>query len=256
MEEKINESSNNTLIGFIIFFSLFLFFIIFLFIYDNYNGNNIIYNQIDSVDNYNIINKVDDNKLLNIKNILEDELFINLIVNKTNISDINNNDLLNYFIELAIKQSQYNSATNIAKEVINDLHKESLFKNISITHTNIIKNNNIYYNYINDYYIRENINHFIENLPKSIIVDIFDIKKLNNYYYISYKYAFIKDNKVYPSYIDAINNVNIIKENYINNDNYEMLKKELKNNSNLKTYTYKLEEENNKFILKEFNVNK
>ena len=139
------ENDNSTLIILTIFFSVFLICIIVMFVYERFTNSvkedNNIYNNV--VENDNIIINLEDKNIGNIKIMLEDDFFLDLIISRKNLNEINNNDLLYYLIKLIESQSQFGKIDNVPINIINDIHKDSLFKNINFNHDNIIINNKL-----------------------------------------------------------------------------------------------------------------
>lgn len=269
MLDDRESNSNNSLMFLTIFFLLFLFFVIGIFVYDRFtNGtlgeqinsgktNNIV--EEDNKDNSNII--IEDKDLESIKIRLEDDFFLDSIISKNNIKDITNNDLLYYLIKLTESQSQFGKVDNVPINIVEDIHKESLFKDIKFNHDNINIDNKLLWVYNKDLniYVKNNVTKDKNIIP--IFIKLDNVKKENNSYILSYKYGLksISDNKIYGSYNDLINKVNPLQVDNANNK--EVLKQQLNNNYNnikdkLSTYNYIVEVNDNNYILKDFNINK
>ena len=265
MTDNNEYKSNDTLIFITIFFSIFLIIVIGIFVYDLFvNGsieeqsnkyNNIVENKED-----NIIINLEDTNLENIKIRLEDSFFLDLIISRKNLNEINNNDLLYYLIKLTESQSQFGKVDNVPIKIIEDIHKDSLLSNINFIHSDINIDIKLLwvYNKESNIYIKNNINK--DNIIIPIFIKLDNVKKENNKYILSYKYGFknINDNNIYGSYEDSLNKINSIY--FDNSNNIEVLKQELNNNFNnikdkLKTYNYVVENINNQYILKEFYIN-
>lgn len=265
MIEK-NES-NSSLIFLTIFFSIFLIIVIGIFIYDRFTNGTLeeqLNNQNVIMDN-NEDNDIDiseeDKELENIKIRLEDSFFLDLVISKNNINEINNNDLLYYLIKLTESQSQFGKVDNVPINIVEDIHKESLFKDIKFNHDNINIDNKLLWVYNKDLniYVKNNVTKDENIIP--IFIKLDNVKKENNSYILSYKYGLksISDNKIYGSYNNLINKVNPLQVD--NSSNKEVLKQQLNNDYNnikdkLSTYNYIVEVNDNNYILKDFNINK
>lgn len=255
------ENDNSTLIILTIFFSVFLICIIVMFVYERFTNSvkedNNIYNNV--VENDNIIINLEDKNIGNIKIMLEDDFFLDLIISRKNLNEINNNDLLYYLIKLIESQSQFGKIDNVPINIINDIHKDSLFKNINFNHDNIIINNKLLwvYNKESNIYVKNNISNEDNIIP--IFIKLDNLKKENNIYIFSYKYGFknIDNNNIYGNYDDCLNKLNSI---YVDNsNNKEVLVQKLNKNYNnikdkLNTYNYIVELNNNGYVLKGFYI--
>ena len=258
------ENDNSTLITLTIFFSIFLICVIGMFVF--YRIKN--FSKLSDKNKINSIIKQENTNVIYLENIdleviiskLEDKNFIDLIMSKNNISEITNNELLYYLIKVTELHSQFGKVDNIPISVIDDIHNDSLFKNIVYKHNNVILNNNLLwaYNEENNIYVKNYIDKEFIVIPFFVRLDEINISD-NNQYKISYKYAFknINDNNVYGSYIDCLNRTNSI---YFSNNsnNNELLKQELNLHYNdikekLNTYNYVVKNDNDKFILLDFN---
>ena len=184
-----------------------------------------------------------------------------LVISKNNINEINNNDLLYYLIKLTESQSQFGKVDNVPINIVEDIHKESLFKNIKFNHDNINLDNKLLWVYNKDLniYVKNNVTKDENIIP--IFIKLDNVKKENNSYILSYKYGLksISDNKIYGSYNNLINKVNPLQVD--NSSNKEVLKQQLNNDYNnikdkLSTYNYIVEVNDNNYILKDFNNNK
>lgn len=260
--EYNKENANSTLILLTIFFSIFLFLVVGLFVFERIkdfstsvnNQNNNTMNE----ENTNVI-YLENNELEVIKSKLEDSNFIELMILKNNINEINNNELLYYLIKVTESQSQFGKIDNVPINVINDIHKDSLFNNYNFNHDNIVLNNKLLwvYNRENNIYVKNNIDREVNIIP--IFVKLDNVINDNNSYILSYKYGFknIDDNNIYGSYIDCLNKVNSVYS--YNTNNKEVLKQKLNQNYNnikdkLNTYNYIIEVKNESLTLKDFYI--
>ena len=242
---------------------LIVFIVFILFIHNiknltnNNNGNKT--NTIIKEENTNVIH-LESNNLEVIKSKLEDSNFIELMMSKKNINEINNNELLYYLIKVTESQSQFGKIDNVPYNIIEDIHKDSLFNNYIFNHDNIVLNNKLLwvYNKDSNIYVKNNADKDINIIPIFVRLDEINISNSNEYK-LSYKYGFknINDNNIYGSYIDCLNKTNPV---YLDNtNNIEVLKQNLIHNyynlnDKLNTYNYIIEEKNKSLSLKDFYI--
>lgn len=258
------ENDNSTLIILTIFFSIFLVCVVSVFVFYRIkslskNNDDNKPNTINKEENTNVI-YFENNNFMFIISKLEDSNFIELMMSKNNINEINNNELLYYLIKVTESQSQFGKIDNVPINVINDIHKDSLFNNYNFNHDNIVLNNKLLwvYNKNSNIYVKNNIDKDINIIPIFVRLDEINISDSNEYK-LSYKYGFknINDNNIYGSYIDCLNKKNPV---YLDNtNNIEVLKQNLNQNYNnikdkLNTYNYIIEVNNNSYTLKDFYI--
>lgn len=240
---------------------------------DNKEENN--ENNIQNDSNNNSNDETNNISLKTYENIITNDLAY--LLGKKSLSELTNQDILRMLFE--IYKNQYGFPSSFDKTELNNIHSNSVLRNIEIKHENFSDYSILYdysssplFDYNNNVYTYANTGHSYESV-KIINKELVEQSEKDNEITLSYKFVFLKQSEDMPTYLKLYYTINDIKNNnsfkeysyYSINDEashyitLENIKKYIKNNydsikNNLKTYNYTFKIENENIILKEFNV--
>lgn len=209
---------------------------------NNVNINEVV--SLDKVLKYIIDNKLDNLDLLNIT--------------FTNIDDVSNQNKLKLAFYYYKDDVDFNVGVSYTK--LNNYIYNVFGEKVKIKSENILNFDKtiVKYDKINEIYIREDTNNKIKDVYFSSYNYVINFENKNNEHILLINKFYEKDNKVYSSYGDLINDIDVIFEipiledkntyikNYVNS-NYDKIK-------DLDSYKYTFIKERSALVLKSYEI--